>query len=142
MPWATKKRRTSYSTILSFLLLASIKLCFMALNKYMRMCSKFLKLVAAVMVYISILEQQAKFGDALEILSGKLGSLMMIEVDKLRMQVISIAFFLSCNVSLTYEFCLLFIMNITLKAIRFYEGAIVIWEDVFPWFNMVEIMIK
>ncbi|XP_061359920.1 N-terminal acetyltransferase B complex auxiliary subunit NAA25 [Gastrolobium bilobum] len=40
----------------------------------------------ALMVYISILERQAKFGDALEILSGKLGSLLMIEVDKLRMQ--------------------------------------------------------
>ncbi|KAF3454849.1 hypothetical protein FNV43_RR05297 [Rhamnella rubrinervis] len=40
----------------------------------------------ALMVYISILEQQAKYGDALEILSGKLGSLLMIEVDKLRIQ--------------------------------------------------------
>ncbi|TXG74476.1 hypothetical protein EZV62_003055 [Acer yangbiense] len=39
----------------------------------------------ALIVYISILEQQAKYGDALEILS-KLGSLLMIEVDKLRMQ--------------------------------------------------------
>jgi len=57
------------------------------------------------MVYISILEQQAKFGDALEILSGKLGSLLTINVDKLRMQVISIAFFLSCNFSLAFEFC-------------------------------------
>lgn len=45
------------------------------------------------MVYISILEQQAKFGDALEILSGNLGSLLMIEVDKLRIQVFSGAFF-------------------------------------------------
>ncbi|XP_024023343.1 N-terminal acetyltransferase B complex auxiliary subunit NAA25 [Morus notabilis] len=40
----------------------------------------------ALMVYISILEQQAKYGDALEFLSGKLGSLLVIEVDKLRMQ--------------------------------------------------------
>lgn len=40
----------------------------------------------ALIVYISILEQQAKYGDALEILSGKLGSLLMIEVDKLRIQ--------------------------------------------------------
>ncbi|XP_068311883.1 N-terminal acetyltransferase B complex auxiliary subunit NAA25-like [Pyrus communis] len=40
----------------------------------------------ALMVYVSILEQQAKYGDALEILSGKLGSLLMIEVDKLRIQ--------------------------------------------------------
>ncbi|KAJ7959894.1 Phagocyte signaling-impaired protein [Quillaja saponaria] len=40
----------------------------------------------ALMVYISILEQQAKYGDALEILNGKLGSLLMIEVDKLRIQ--------------------------------------------------------
>ncbi|XP_062015074.1 N-terminal acetyltransferase B complex auxiliary subunit NAA25 isoform X1 [Rosa rugosa] len=40
----------------------------------------------ALMVYISILEQQAKYGDALEILSGKLGSLLLVEVDKLRIQ--------------------------------------------------------
>ncbi|KAI7742863.1 hypothetical protein M8C21_027876 [Ambrosia artemisiifolia] len=40
----------------------------------------------ALSVYISLLEQQAKYGDALEILSGNLGSLMMIEVDKLRIQ--------------------------------------------------------
>ncbi|CAK8566015.1 unnamed protein product [Lathyrus sativus] len=40
----------------------------------------------ALMVYVSILEQQAKFGDALEILSGKMGSLLMIKVDKLRLQ--------------------------------------------------------
>ncbi|XP_020221131.1 N-terminal acetyltransferase B complex auxiliary subunit NAA25 [Cajanus cajan] len=39
----------------------------------------------ALMIYISLLDRQAKFGDALEILSGKLGSLLMIEVDKLRM---------------------------------------------------------
>ncbi|CAJ1960492.1 unnamed protein product [Sphenostylis stenocarpa] len=49
-------------------------------------CFKFSKLTAALMIYISILERQAKFGDALEILSGKLGSLLMIEVDKLWMQ--------------------------------------------------------
>ncbi|GMI92020.1 TRANSCURVATA 2, NatB auxiliary subunit [Hibiscus trionum] len=40
----------------------------------------------ALMVYFSILEQQAKYGDALDILGGKLGSLLMIEVDKLRIQ--------------------------------------------------------
>ncbi|GER30478.1 tetratricopeptide repeat protein [Striga asiatica] len=40
----------------------------------------------ALSVYISLLEQQCKYGDALEILSGNLGSLMMIEVDKLRLQ--------------------------------------------------------
>ncbi|KAA8549466.1 hypothetical protein F0562_001150 [Nyssa sinensis] len=40
----------------------------------------------ALIVYISVLEQQSKYGDALEILSGKLGSLIMIEVDRLRMQ--------------------------------------------------------
>ncbi|OIV89029.1 hypothetical protein TanjilG_24099 [Lupinus angustifolius] len=40
----------------------------------------------ALMVYISVLERQAKFGDALELLSGKLGSLFMTEVDKLRIQ--------------------------------------------------------
>ncbi|XP_076904008.1 N-terminal acetyltransferase B complex auxiliary subunit NAA25-like [Bidens hawaiensis] len=40
----------------------------------------------ALSVYISLLEQQAKYGDASEILSGNLGSLIMIEVDKLRIQ--------------------------------------------------------
>ncbi|KAL3518007.1 hypothetical protein ACH5RR_020596 [Cinchona calisaya] len=40
----------------------------------------------ALIVYISLLEQQSKFGDALEILTGKLGSLIMIEVDRLRLQ--------------------------------------------------------
>ncbi|KAK1412739.1 hypothetical protein QVD17_34222 [Tagetes erecta] len=40
----------------------------------------------ALSVYISLLEQQAKYGDATEILSGNLGSLIMIEVDKLRIQ--------------------------------------------------------
>lgn len=54
--------------------------------------SKCLEFLAALIVYISILEQQAKYGDALEILSGTLGSLLMIEVDKLRIQVLSEAF--------------------------------------------------
>lgn len=49
----------------------------------------------ALMVYISILEQQEKYGDALEILSGQLGSLLMIEVDKLRIQLTGEA---SCSV--------------------------------------------
>ncbi|KAK6935668.1 N-acetyltransferase B complex, non-catalytic subunit [Dillenia turbinata] len=40
----------------------------------------------ALMVYISILEQQSKYGDALELLFGELGSLLMIDVDKLRIQ--------------------------------------------------------
>ncbi|XP_021846113.1 N-terminal acetyltransferase B complex auxiliary subunit NAA25 isoform X2 [Spinacia oleracea] len=40
----------------------------------------------ALIVYISVLEQQAKYGDALEVLSGKLGSLILIEVDRLRLQ--------------------------------------------------------
>ncbi|KAI3461689.1 hypothetical protein Pfo_018352 [Paulownia fortunei] len=40
----------------------------------------------ALSVYISLLEHQSKYRDALEILSGNLGSLMMIEVDKLRLQ--------------------------------------------------------
>ncbi|CAI9301000.1 unnamed protein product [Lactuca saligna] len=40
----------------------------------------------ALSVYISLLEQQAKYGDATEVLSGNLGSLIMIEVDKLRIQ--------------------------------------------------------
>ncbi|XP_073144284.1 N-terminal acetyltransferase B complex auxiliary subunit NAA25 isoform X1 [Henckelia pumila] len=40
----------------------------------------------ALSVYITLLEQQSKYGNALEILSGPLGSLMVIEVDKLRLQ--------------------------------------------------------
>ncbi|EOA12899.1 hypothetical protein CARUB_v10025873mg [Capsella rubella] len=40
----------------------------------------------ALMVYISLLEQQSKYNDALEVLTGDLGSLLMIEVDKLRIQ--------------------------------------------------------
>ncbi|XP_028555594.1 N-terminal acetyltransferase B complex auxiliary subunit NAA25 isoform X2 [Dendrobium catenatum] len=40
----------------------------------------------AVVMYISILEQQAKYEDALDILSGNLGSLIGIEVDRLRLQ--------------------------------------------------------
>lgn len=40
----------------------------------------------ALIVYISILEQQAKYGDAFKLISGDLGSLIMIEVDKLRIQ--------------------------------------------------------
>ncbi|KAL4577408.1 hypothetical protein LXL04_013517 [Taraxacum kok-saghyz] len=40
----------------------------------------------ALTVYISLLEQQAKYRDATEVLSGNLGSLIMIEVDKLRIQ--------------------------------------------------------
>ncbi|XP_074367658.1 N-terminal acetyltransferase B complex auxiliary subunit NAA25 isoform X2 [Apium graveolens] len=40
----------------------------------------------ALSVYISLLEYQSKYGEALEILSGKLGSLIVIEVDKLRIQ--------------------------------------------------------
>ncbi|KAL1217593.1 N-terminal acetyltransferase B complex auxiliary subunit NAA25 [Cardamine amara subsp. amara] len=40
----------------------------------------------ALMVYISLLEQQSKYNDALEVISGNLGSLLMIEVDKLRIQ--------------------------------------------------------
>lgn len=40
----------------------------------------------ALMVYISLLEQQSKYNDALQVLSGNLGSLLVIEVDKLRIQ--------------------------------------------------------
>ncbi|KAL9267974.1 N-terminal acetyltransferase B complex auxiliary subunit NAA25-like protein [Drosera capensis] len=40
----------------------------------------------AVFVYISILEKQGKFGDALEMLFGKLGSLLTIGVDRLRLE--------------------------------------------------------
>ena len=51
---------------------------------------------AALIVYISLLEQQGKYDDALEVLSGKLGTLILIDVDRLRLQVtfqISIYFF-------------------------------------------------
>ncbi|KAI3680078.1 hypothetical protein L2E82_50815 [Cichorium intybus] len=40
----------------------------------------------ALSVYISLLQHQAKYGDATQVLSGNLGSLIMIEVDKLRIQ--------------------------------------------------------
>jgi N-terminal acetyltransferase B complex non-catalytic subunit len=50
-------------------------------------------ILAALSLYISILEQQAKYDAALEILSGDLGSLMGREEDKLRTQVISISIF-------------------------------------------------
>ncbi|XP_010685884.2 N-terminal acetyltransferase B complex auxiliary subunit NAA25 isoform X2 [Beta vulgaris subsp. vulgaris] len=40
----------------------------------------------ALIVYISVLEQQGKYEDALEVLSGELGSLIQIEVDRLRLQ--------------------------------------------------------
>ncbi|KAF3500353.1 hypothetical protein F2Q69_00041676 [Brassica cretica] len=39
-----------------------------------------------LMVYVSLVEQQSKYNDALEVLSGNLGSLLVIEVDKLRIQ--------------------------------------------------------
>lgn len=45
-------------------------------------------------MYISILEQQAKYGAALEVLSGSLGSLLPIEVDKYRIQVELLFYFL------------------------------------------------
>ncbi|EPS70133.1 hypothetical protein M569_04628, partial [Genlisea aurea] len=40
----------------------------------------------ALSVFISLLEQQSKYTDALDILSGELGSLITIEVDRLRLQ--------------------------------------------------------
>ncbi|XP_031485379.1 N-terminal acetyltransferase B complex auxiliary subunit NAA25 [Nymphaea colorata] len=40
----------------------------------------------ALLVYISILEEQGKYTTALEVLSGKLGSLLVIEVDRLKLQ--------------------------------------------------------
>ncbi|KAL6499844.1 hypothetical protein OROGR_027754 [Orobanche gracilis] len=43
----------------------------------------------ALSVYVFLLEQQCKYSDALEILSGNLGSLMLIEGDKLRLQCLS-----------------------------------------------------
>lgn len=57
------------------------------------LCTECFTYRAALIVYISVLEQQAKYGDALEVLSGKLGSLILIEVDRLRLQVFSEAFF-------------------------------------------------
>ncbi|KAG9455227.1 hypothetical protein H6P81_008131 [Aristolochia fimbriata] len=39
-----------------------------------------------LLVYISVLEKQAKYTDALEVLSGNVGSLISVEGDKLRMQ--------------------------------------------------------
>ena len=71
-----------------------------------------LESVAALIVYISLLEQQSKFGDALEILSGKLGSLIMIEVDRLRIQVLSSAFF-SDMFTLLLMLCTLIGVNFT-----------------------------
>ncbi|KAL4189567.1 hypothetical protein AMTRI_Chr08g207790 [Amborella trichopoda] len=49
----------------------------------------------AFLVYISVLEEQRKYGEALEVLSGKLGSLISFEVDRLRMQGKLLAF--SCD---------------------------------------------
>ena len=43
--------------------------------------------MAALSLYVSILEQQEKYDDALEVLSGDLGSLLGREEDKLRLQV-------------------------------------------------------
>ncbi|KAH9624384.1 hypothetical protein KSS87_011895 [Heliosperma pusillum] len=40
----------------------------------------------ALIVYISVLQQQAKFTDALQVLSGNLGKLILIDVDRLRLQ--------------------------------------------------------
>ncbi|KAF2536667.1 hypothetical protein F2Q68_00020162 [Brassica cretica] len=37
-------------------------------------------------VYVSLLEQQSKYNDALEVLPGNLGSLLVIEVYKLRIR--------------------------------------------------------
>lgn len=47
---------------------------------------------AALIIYISLLEQQSKYGDALELLTGKFGSLIMTEVDRLRIQVLPAIF--------------------------------------------------
>ena len=60
-------------------------------------------LFSALMVYISLLEQQSKYKDALEVLSGNLGSLLVIEVDKLRIQVIYKAFLVG-NISQLHAF--------------------------------------
>lgn len=54
------------------------------------------------MVYISLLEQQSKYNDALEVLSGDLGSLLMIEVDKLRIQVGYKAFWSEIDLNLMF----------------------------------------
>ena len=52
--------------------------------------------MAALALYISILEQQEKYDAALEVLSGDLGSLLGREEDKLRLQVIRIGFLGQC----------------------------------------------
>ena len=52
--------------------------------------------MAALALYISILEQQEKYDAALEVLSGDLGSLLGREEDKLRLQVIWIGFLGQC----------------------------------------------
>lgn len=58
---------------------------------------------AALIVYISLLEQQSKYGDALELLTGKFGSLIMTEVDRLRLQVLPAFFSLySCGCWLSW----------------------------------------
>ena len=44
--------------------------------------------MAALSLYVSILEQEKKYDTALEVLSGDLGSLLGREEDKLRLQVI------------------------------------------------------
>lgn len=67
-------------------------------------CIKDSEFVAALIVYLSILEQQAKFGDALEILSGNLGSLLMIDIEKLRIQVFSGSPPLFCCLCLHFVF--------------------------------------
>lgn len=53
----------------------------------------------SVCVYIPLFEQQRKYGDALEILPGKLGSLMMVEADKLWLQVLRRIFLSYSNVT-------------------------------------------
>lgn len=52
------------------------------------MVTEIFEYLAALHIYISILEQQGKYETALEVISGNLGSLIGIEVDKLRIQVI------------------------------------------------------
>ena len=60
-------------------------------------------LLPALSLSVSILEQQAKYDAALEVLSGDLGSLMGREEDKLRLQLISRFIYLtvSCLVLIT-----------------------------------------
>ena len=60
--------------------------------------------VLALVIYICILKGQAKLEKAFGILLKKLVSLLMIEVDKLQRQIISIVLFVLSNFYLRFVF--------------------------------------